>query len=63
MPPLPAWLCLAALLLPLSLSAPGAAGPCPRHCRCPAAGILLCREPATVDSLAPLLETGSFTDV
>ncbi|KAM4880598.1 high affinity nerve growth factor receptor [Sylvia borin] len=63
MPPLPAWLCLAALLLPLSLPAPGSAGPCPRPCRCPRAGILLCREPDTVGSLAPLLGTGSFTDV
>lgn len=63
MPPLPAWLCLAALLLPLSLPAPGAAGPCPRPCRCPRAGVLLCREPDTVGSLAPLLGTGSFTDV
>ncbi|KAF4802332.1 High affinity nerve growth factor receptor [Turdus rufiventris] len=63
MPPLPAWLCPAALLLLLSLPAPGAAGPCPRPCRCPRAGILLCREPDTVGSLAPLLGTGSFTDV
>ncbi|OWK55110.1 High affinity nerve growth factor receptor [Lonchura striata] len=63
MPPLPAWLCLAALLLPLSLPAPGAAGACPRPCRCPGAGILLCREPDTVGSLAALLGSGSFTDV
>ncbi|NXN84522.1 NTRK1 factor, partial [Bombycilla garrulus] len=63
MPPLPARLCLAALLLALALPAPGAAGPCPRPCRCPRAGILLCREPDTVGSLAPLLGTGSFTDV
>ncbi|NXD97190.1 NTRK1 factor, partial [Chaetorhynchus papuensis] len=63
MPPMPACLCLAALLLPLCLPAPGAAGPCPRHCRCPRAGTLLCREPDTVGSLAPLLGTGSFTDV
>ncbi|XP_074989611.1 high affinity nerve growth factor receptor [Calonectris borealis] len=61
MPPLPAWLCLAALLLPLP--APGAAGPCPRPCRCPRAGALLCREPGTVSSLARLLGTGGFTDV
>ncbi|XP_063038029.1 high affinity nerve growth factor receptor-like, partial [Melospiza melodia melodia] len=63
MPPLPAWLCLAALLLPLSPAAPGAAGACPRPCRCPGAGILLCREPDTVSSLAPLLGSGGFTDV
>ncbi|RLV87502.1 hypothetical protein DV515_00015641 [Chloebia gouldiae] len=63
MPPLPAWLCLAALLLPLSLPAPGTAGACPRPCRCPGARILLCREPDTVGSLAPLLGSGSFTDV
>ncbi|XP_068271414.1 high affinity nerve growth factor receptor [Nyctibius grandis] len=63
MPPPPAWLCLAALLLPLSLPAPGAAGPCPRPCRCPRAGTVLCREPGTVDSLARLLGTGGFTDV
>ncbi|KAM7080394.1 LOW QUALITY PROTEIN: high affinity nerve growth factor receptor [Ciconia maguari] len=63
MPPLPAWLCLAALLLPLPLPAPGAAGPCPRPCRCPRAGALLCREPGTVGSLARLLGTGGFTDV
>ncbi|GAB0200922.1 high affinity nerve growth factor receptor [Grus japonensis] len=63
MPPLPAWLCLAALLLPLPLPAPGAAGPCPRPCRCPRAGTLLCREPGTVGSLARLLGTGGFTDV
>ncbi|XP_071312896.1 high affinity nerve growth factor receptor [Agelaius tricolor] len=61
--PLPAWLCLAALLLPLSPAAPGAAGACPRPCRCPGAGILLCREPDTVSSLASLLGSGSFTDV
>ncbi|XP_029879908.1 high affinity nerve growth factor receptor isoform X2 [Aquila chrysaetos chrysaetos] len=62
MPPLPAWLCLAELLL-LPLPAPGAAGPCPRPCRCPRAGTLLCREPGTVGSVARLLGTGSFTDV
>ncbi|KAK2543544.1 hypothetical protein Q9966_002926 [Columba livia] len=61
MPPLPAWLCLAALLLPLP--APGAARPCPWPCRCPRAGSLLCREPGTVGSLAQLLGTHSFTDV
>ncbi|NWX10838.1 NTRK1 factor, partial [Caloenas nicobarica] len=63
---LPAWLCLAALLLPLPLlplPAPGAADPCPRPCRCPRAGSLLCREPGTVDSLAQLLGAQSFTDV
>ncbi|NXS34637.1 NTRK1 factor, partial [Pomatostomus ruficeps] len=58
---LPAWLCLTALLLSLSLPATDAAGPCP--CLCPRAGILLCREPDTVGSLARLLRTGSFTDV
>ncbi|NWV86615.1 NTRK1 factor, partial [Dasyornis broadbenti] len=60
---LPAWLCLAALLLPLSLPAPGAASPCPRPCSCPRAGMLLCREPGTVGTLAPLFRSGSFTDV
>ncbi|XP_063213423.1 high affinity nerve growth factor receptor [Chroicocephalus ridibundus] len=66
MPPLPAWLCLAALLLllpPLPLPAPAAARSCPRPCRCPRAGTLLCREPGTLGSLAPLLGTGGFTDV
>ncbi|KAM6365305.1 high affinity nerve growth factor receptor [Pluvialis apricaria] len=62
MPPLPAWLCLGALLL-LPLPAPGAADPCARPCRCPRTGTLLCREPGTVGSLARLLGTGGFTDV
>ncbi|XP_061333834.1 high affinity nerve growth factor receptor [Pezoporus flaviventris] len=63
MPPLPAWLCLAALLLLPPLPAPAAAGPCPRGCRCPRAGSVLCREPGTVSSLERLLGTGGFTDV
>ncbi|XP_061875964.1 high affinity nerve growth factor receptor [Colius striatus] len=63
MPPPPAALCLPALLLPLLVAVPGAAAPCPRPCRCPRAGALLCREPGTVSSLAQLLGTGGFTDV
>ncbi|XP_014816739.1 PREDICTED: high affinity nerve growth factor receptor, partial [Calidris pugnax] len=59
-PPLPAWLCLTALLL---LSPPGAARPCPPPCRCPLRGTILCREPGTVSRMAPLLATGGFTDV
>ncbi|XP_040433952.1 high affinity nerve growth factor receptor isoform X1 [Falco naumanni] len=66
MPPLPARLCLAALLLLpplLPLPVPGAAGPCPPPCHCPQPRTLHCREPGTVGSLARLLGAGGFTDL